>query len=175
LNVYTILHGLICSEGLTALRGKHGHHNGNSLPPVRKELTGPNQRWCWDISYLSTFEKGLFLYLYLLLDEYSRKAIHWLISWHERALEAKRLIEGGLLSENILDLPEECRPEIINDRGCQMKARPVKEMFDRSFRVKRQKQLQSHIIQRVMQLSAVRPHCRQSGDLTRLGLRIGSS
>jgi putative transposase len=77
-----------------------------------------------------TFEKGLSLYLYLLLDEYSRKAIHWLISWHERALEAKRLVEGGLLSENILDLPEERRPEIINDRRCQMKARPVKEMFE---------------------------------------------
>jgi len=125
-SVYRILR----SEGLTTLRGEHGHHNGKSLPPVRKELTGPNQRWCWDISYLFTFEKGLFLYLYLLLDEYSRKAIHWLVSWHERALEAKKLIEGGLLSENILDLPETQRPEIINDRGPQMKAKPVKDMFE---------------------------------------------
>ena len=30
-------------------------------------------------------------------------------------------------------------------------------------------------IQRFMQLSAVRPHCRQSDDLKRLGLQIGSS
>lgn len=125
-SVYRILH----SEGLTTLRGRHGHHNGKSLPPVRKELTGPNQRWCWDISFLLTFEKGLFLYLYLLLDEYSRKAIHWLVSWHQRALEAKRLIEGGLLAENILDLPENQRPEIVNDRGCQMKAKSVQKMFE---------------------------------------------
>lgn len=125
-SVYRILR----SAGLMALRGKHGYHNGRSLPPVRKELTGPNQRWCWDISFLRTFEKGLFLYLYLLLDEYSRKAIHWLVSWHERALEAKKLIEGGLLAENILDLPETQRPEIINDRGSQMKAKPVKKMFE---------------------------------------------
>lgn len=125
-SVYRILR----SEGLMALRGKHGHHNGKSLPPVRKALTGPNQRWCWDISFLFTFEKGLFLYLYLLLDEYSRKAIHWLVSWHQRALEAQRLIEGGLLAENILDLPENQRPEIINDRGCQMKAKSVQKMFE---------------------------------------------
>lgn len=125
-SVYRILR----SEGLMALRGKHGYHNGKSLPPVRKELTGPNQRWCWDISFLFTFEKGLFLYLYLLLDEYSRKAIHWLVSWHQRALEAQRLIEGGLLAENILDLSEAQRPEIINDRGSQMKAKPIKKMFE---------------------------------------------
>jgi transposase InsO family protein len=125
-SVYRILR----SENLMTVRGKHGHHNSRSLPPVRKELTGPDQRWCWDISYLLTFEKGLFLYLYLLLDEYSRKAVHWLISWHERAHEAKQLIEGGLLSENILDLPETERPEIVNDRGSQMRAKPIKKMFE---------------------------------------------
>ena len=75
-SVYRILR----SEAMMLIRGKHRHHNGRSLPPVRKELTGANQRWCWDISYLLTYEKGLFLYLYLLLDEYSRKAINWLVS-----------------------------------------------------------------------------------------------
>jgi putative transposase len=39
------------------------------------------------------------------------------------------LLEGGLIAENILDLPEEERPEIINDRGRQMKARSIKSMF----------------------------------------------
>jgi len=100
-----------------AMRGDHRPHNGRSLPPVRKELTGPNQRWCWDISYLYTFEKGLFLYLYLLLDEYSRKAINWLVSWHLTADEAKRLLEVGMIHENILDLPEDQRPEIMNTGG----------------------------------------------------------
>ncbi len=125
-SVYRILR----SQGLATMRGKHGRHNGRSLPPVRKELTGPNQRWCWDISYLPTHEKGLFLYLYLLLDEYSRKTVHWLVSWYERACEAERLIEGGLLSENILDLSESMRPEIVNDRGCQMKAKTIKKLFE---------------------------------------------
>jgi putative transposase len=125
-SVYRILR----SAGMTAMRGIHKPHNGRSIPPDRKEITGPNQRWCWDISYLPTYEKGIFLYLYLLLDEYSRKAIAWLISWYQTALEARYLLEEGLINENILDLPEDQRPEIINDRGRQMKAKPIKRMFE---------------------------------------------
>jgi putative transposase len=127
---FSSVYRILCSEGLMSMRGKHRHHNGQSLPPVRKELTSANQRWCWDISYLLTYEKGLFLYLYLLLDEYSRKAINWLVSWNQTAEQARRLFEGALLSENILDLPEDQRPEIINDRGRQMKAKPIKRMLD---------------------------------------------
>ena len=127
---FSSVYRILCSEGLMSMRGPHRHHNGRSVPPTRKEITGPNQRWCWDISYLRTYERSVFLYLYLLLDEYSRKAIHWLISWHQRAEDAQRLLEGGLLSENILDCPEEQRPEIVNDRGRQMKARSVKRIFE---------------------------------------------
>jgi len=125
---FSSVYRILCSEGLMSM--KHRHHNGRSLPPVRKELSGANQRWCWDISYLLTYEKGLFIYLYLLLDEYSRKAINWLVSWNQTAEQARRLFEGALLSENILDLPEDQRPEIINDRGRQMKAKPIKRMLD---------------------------------------------
>ena len=69
-------------ENLMAMRGSQRQHNGRSIPPVRKEITGPNQRWCWDISYLPIYEKRVFLYLYLLLDECSRKAIAWRVSWN---------------------------------------------------------------------------------------------
>jgi len=125
-SVYRILR----SEKLIGMRGVQKQHNGRSIPPARKELTGPNQRWCWDISYLPTLEKGIFLFLYLLLDEYSRKAISWLISWHQTAEETRDLLEEGLINENILDLPEDQRPEVINDRGRQMKAKPIKRMFE---------------------------------------------
>jgi putative transposase len=125
-SVYRILR----AHDLMSMRGAHRSHNGRSIPPVRKELSGPNQRWCWDISYLLTYEKGMYLYLYLLLDEYSRKAIHWLISWHQTSDEARELLEGGLIAENILDLPEGQRPEVINDRGRQMKAKSIRQMFE---------------------------------------------
>ena len=125
-SVYRILR----AANLISMRGSQRHHTGRSLPPVRKELTGPNQRWCWDMSYLLTYEKGMYLYLYLLLDEYSRKAINWLVSWHQTAQESQYLLEGGLISENILDLPEDQRPEILNDRGRQMKAKSIRRMFE---------------------------------------------
>jgi putative transposase len=127
---FSSVYRIMRSANLTVMRGVQGCHNGRSLPPVRKELTGPNQRWCWDISYLPTYEKGFFLYLYLLLDEYSRKALSWRISWHQTAQEAQRLVEEALINENILDLPEDQRPVVINDRGCQMKAKPIKRMFE---------------------------------------------
>jgi len=125
-SVYRILR----AHNLMSMRGIQKRHNGRSIPLVRKELTGANQRWCWDISYVPTYEKGVFLYLYVLLDEYSRKAIAWIISWHQTALEARYLLEEGLINENILDLPEDQRPEVINDRGRQMKAKPIKRMFE---------------------------------------------
>jgi len=126
---FSSVYRIMASEGLMSMRGRSGPHNGRSLPPERKEITRANQRWCWDISYLRTYEKGLFLYLYLLLDEFSRKAINWLVSWHQTAQEAHGLLEGGLAAENILDVPEGQRPEIFNDRGRQMKARSMKSMF----------------------------------------------
>jgi putative transposase len=127
---FSSVYRILVLHNLMSMRGKQRHHNGKSVPPVRKELTGPNQRWCWDISYLLTYEKGLYLYLYLLLDEYSRKVISWLISWHQTADESKYLLEQGLINENILDLPEDQRPEVINDRGRQMKAKSIRTMFE---------------------------------------------
>jgi transposase InsO family protein len=126
---FSTVYRILRDEGLMTQRGCHRRHNGRSLAPVRKELTGSNQRWCWDISYLYTYEKSMFLYLYLLLDEYSRKAVSWLISWRQDSQTARDLLDKGLVEESILDLPEQDRPEIINDRGRQMKAKPVHQLL----------------------------------------------
>ena len=127
---FSTVYRVLLAEGLMTARGAGGHHNGHSLVPVRKALTGPNQRWCWDISYLSTMEKGVYLYLYLLLDEFSRKVVAWRIAWNQTAEEAGLLLESGLEKENILDLPEGRRPELINDRGRQMKAKPIRQLCE---------------------------------------------
>ena len=102
---FSSVYRVLKERNMMMARGPGGAHNGNSKAPVRKDLSGPNQRWCWDISYLMTFQKGVYLYLYLLL-------------------------EGGLVAENILDLPEDQRPELINDRGRQMKAKPIQRLCE---------------------------------------------
>jgi transposase InsO family protein len=127
---FSTVYRVLKKRNLMTARGPSRAHNGNSKPPVRKDLTGPNQRWCWDISYLPTFQKGAYLFLYLLLDEWSRKAVQWRIHWQQTAEESRLLLEGGLTDQNILDLPEEQRPEVINDRGRQMKAKPIQRLCE---------------------------------------------
>ena len=39
----------------------------------------PNQVYSWDITYLKTTIRGIFLYLYLFIDIYSRKIVGWRI------------------------------------------------------------------------------------------------
>ena len=45
--------------------------------PARTSRRGPNQLWSWDITYLKTPVRGVFVYLYLMLDVWSRKIVGW--------------------------------------------------------------------------------------------------
>ena len=116
-------------EGLTTDRSGRSHRNGNSRTPDRPELTGPCQRWCWDISYLRTLISGIFLYLYVLLDEYSRKVVAFRISWNLANAEGKELVDEGVEKENLT--PEQVALlTLFNDRGTQMKAKPFKKFLE---------------------------------------------
>jgi transposase InsO family protein len=117
------------SEGLTTDRSGRAQRTGRSRKPDRPELTGPNQRWCWDISYLRTFVPGIFLYLYVLLDEYSRKVVAYRISWHMTHKEGMELIDEGLEKEGLTKEQIEILT-LFNDWGAQMKAKPFKAMLE---------------------------------------------
>ena len=65
-----------------------------------------------------------------MIDERSRKTLHWRIAWAQTAEESRLLLEGGLINENILDLPKDQRPEIVNDRGRQTKAKPIQRLCE---------------------------------------------
>ncbi len=117
------------AAGLTAHRGFNRGHTGHSKAPVREDLTGPLQRLCWDISYLRLSVKWTHLYLYVILDEFSRKALGWRVRDRLSQDIVLELMDTVFQAEGILDLPQELRPSIINDRGSQMKAKPVKLMF----------------------------------------------
>jgi transposase InsO family protein len=117
------------NEGLTTDRSGRSHRNGNSRKPDRPVLTGPNQRWCWDISYLRTLVPGTFLYLYALLDEYSRKVVAFRISWKLDNAEGKELVEEGIEKEGLT--PEQILLLVLfNDRGTQMKAKSFKQFLE---------------------------------------------
>lgn len=50
--------------------------------PTVRVATGPNQVWSWDITWLASPVRGMFFYLYLIVDIYSRKIVTWQV--HER-------------------------------------------------------------------------------------------
>jgi len=112
---------------LTADRSGRAHKSGRSTAPERLEIDGSNQRWCWDITYCHTRANGVFLYLFTILDEYSRKVIAWRISWNMNHKEAIELIQEGLENENLIDIDIKL-PDLINDRGTQMKAKAFMAM-----------------------------------------------
>jgi transposase InsO family protein len=116
------------NEGLTTDRSNRAQRTGRSRKPDRPELSEPNQRWCWDISYLRTLVSGIFLYLYVLLDEYSRKVIAYRISWHMTHKEGMELIDEGIDKEGLSREQIEIL-SLFNDRGAQMKAKPIVRML----------------------------------------------
>lgn len=65
-------------------------HRGRAKAPVRRPprahvATGPNQLWSWDITYLRTPVRGVYVYLYLMLDVWSRKIVGWAVNDVESA------------------------------------------------------------------------------------------
>ena len=73
---------------------------------VRREVPrrcarAPNQLWCWDITYLPTQVRGLFFFLYLILDVYSRKIVAHEVHALECGEHAAALIERAVLREGI--------------------------------------------------------------------------
>ena len=78
----------------------------------RRKLTGPNQVWVADITYIRT-EKG-FLYLALITDKWSRKIVGRHLG---ESLEAKHVLKA--LGMALKSLQPGRQPIHHSDRGCQ--------------------------------------------------------
>jgi len=92
-------------------------------------VNGPNQLWDWDITYLHTREPYVFLYLYSLLDHWSRKNIAWHISTRLISDEVQTLWDHGLINEGLLDQPAHTWPKSLSDRGPQMRSHSTTTYF----------------------------------------------
>ena len=73
-------------------------HRLKSRPPERRReaktlcAQGPNEVYSWDITYLKTTLKGVYFYLYLMMDVYSRKIVGWCIEESESSERAAQLM-----------------------------------------------------------------------------------
>jgi len=80
-------------------------HKAKPTKPVKKPkslvATGPNQLYSWDITYLPTTVKGVFLYLYLVMDIYSRKIVGWQVDENESSALAADLMKHICQQEGV--------------------------------------------------------------------------
>jgi transposase InsO family protein len=88
-----------------------------AIKPKALVATVPNQIFSWDITYLPTLVKGVFLYLYLVMDIYSRKIVGWQVHELESSTLAADLMIDICQQENI----KRDQVTLHSDNGSPMK------------------------------------------------------
>jgi len=114
---------------------RHGQvrHRGRSRAPQPSRAptthvaTAPGQVWCWDMTYLPAQVKGLWFYLYLILDLYSRKIVGWEIHATDDADHAAHLLKRTALAEGLHARTD--KPVLHGDNGSTLKATTVLAML----------------------------------------------
>jgi putative transposase len=86
-------------EGLMAHRDKS--RPPSHAKPRERKATGPNQVWCWDITYLRSAVRGAYFYLYLVVDIYSRKIVGFRVEAEESMDAAAELVERACGVEQV--------------------------------------------------------------------------
>jgi transposase InsO family protein len=95
-------------------------HRRKSKAPVHREkprlkASGPNQVLSWDITYLKSPISGIYFYLYLVIDIWSRKIVAWEIHERESADYAAAMLRT-------LDCKQSLRGiKLHSDNGSPMK------------------------------------------------------
>ena len=87
--------------------------------------TAPNQVWTWDITKLRGPAKGLYFYLYVVLDLFSRYVVGWMVAPRETAALAQVLIDTSCQRQGIP--PEQLT--LHADRGAPMTAKSMSELL----------------------------------------------
>lgn len=88
----------------------------------------PNQVWSWDVTKFKTFVKFDYLYLYVMLDIFSRYVVGWMLAHHDNATLAKRFIEETLGKYDDVD---PAALSIHSDRGPAMRSLTVAQTLAR--------------------------------------------
>jgi len=108
--------------------------------PAELKATGPDQVWCWDITYLRTTIHGLYYYCYMIKDIWTKEIVGWEIHDVEdidiaaemfKKLKGKRNLRGVRLHSdngnpmkgatmimtlyNLGVIPSYSRPRVSND------------------------------------------------------------
>ncbi len=112
--------GLVCGANQRKAKGVQ------EKPEVKAEKT--NEVWSWDLTYIAL--GPIFVYLFAIIDVYSRKIVGWHLSLNATVESMKKAWDKALSNEGLLGVtgaPD--LPIALSDHGVQMAKKRAKEFF----------------------------------------------
>ena len=94
--IYRLLHNANLQKNRESSRAPRRQHR-----PEELRATGPNQVWSWDITYLKSPVRGMFFYLYFVVDIWSRKIVGWAVHEEESAVNARMMMLAACRRESV--------------------------------------------------------------------------
>jgi len=101
-----------------------GHASKRRYATPRLVARGPNQVWTWDITLLKGAGRRV-LYLYVIIDIFSRYVVGWLVAAHEREELARALIDKTVKRRGV----NSGELTLHADRGAAMRSLTVSELL----------------------------------------------
>jgi transposase InsO family protein len=106
-------------------RHRHGWKARQHTRPTPMVAKAANELYSWDITYLPTGVKGLFFYLYVFIDIFSRKIVGWQVHDSEEGEYASALLQDICRREGIT----KDRVVLHSDNGSVMKGTSMLSMM----------------------------------------------
>ena len=117
------MYRLLAAQRAVRERREQRVHPVYARPELLAE--GANQLWSWDITKLKTTVKWTYVYLYVVLDVYSRYVVGWLLSTRESAALARELVEQTAKREAV----PSGQLTLHADRGAPMRSKTLAELL----------------------------------------------
>jgi len=95
-------------------------------PEVKPER--PNEIWSWDMTYLAL--GSIFVYLFAIIDVYSRKIVGWHLSFNATVESMRGAWDKALCNEGLLEVTQgPPLPTALSDHGVQMAKKTARQFF----------------------------------------------
>jgi putative transposase len=89
---------------------------------------GNNEIWSWDLTYIAL--GSIFVYLFAIIDVYSRKIVGWHLSLNARLDSMKKAWDKALINERLLGVIGAPKmPLALSDHGVQMAKKTARQFF----------------------------------------------
>jgi putative transposase len=117
------MYRVLAASGQVRERRDQRRHPSYVKP--RLVARAPNQVWTWDITKVAGPAKGVFYYLYVVLDIFSRSVVGWAAAESESAAVGQHVIDDACARHNI----QSGQLTIHADRGSPMTARSTALLY----------------------------------------------